>query len=299
MKKLLTREVKIGIAGIIALCLVIYGINFLKGINMFKPTHFFYVKFDNILGLTQSSTVFADGFRIGLVRSIHYDYEHPGNVIVEVQLDDEMRIPKGSYGELSTEMLGGVNMNIILPRGVNEYYAQGDTIPGRAKSGLMDDVSDNMLPQVSNLLPKIDSILTQVNRLLANQNIPTAMEELRKTSENLSVATAHLKTFAGEDLPKLSQRMDRIGANVETVTGKLSELEFAETMDKVNATMANVEQMTTRLTSRDNTIGLMLNDDSLYTNLNRTASNASLLLQDLREHPKRYVHFSLFGRKDK
>ena len=164
---------------------------------------------------------------------------------------------------------------------------------------VMDDVSDNMLPQVSNLLPKIDSILTQVNRLLANQNIPTAMEELRKTSENLSVATAHLKTFAGEDLPKLSQRMDRIGANVETVTGKLSELEFAETMDKVNTTMANVEQMTTRLTSRDNTIGLMLNDDSLYTNLNRTASNASLLLQDLREHPKRYVHFSLFGRKDK
>ena len=174
--------------------------------------------------------------------------------------------------------------------------AQQGRVP---KSGLMDDVSDNMLPQVSNLLPKIDSILTQVNRLLANQNIPTAMEELRKTSENLSVATAHLKTFAGEDLPKLSQRMDRIGANVETVTGKLSELEFAETMDKVNATMANVEQMTTRLTSRDNTIGLMLNDDSLYTNLNRTASNASLLLQDLREHPKRYVHFSLFGRKDK
>ncbi len=298
MNKFLTKEIKIGIAGIIALCLIIYGINFLKGINMFKPTHFFYVKFDNIMGLTKSSTVFADGFRIGLVRNIYYDYQNPGNVIVEVQLDNEMVIPKGSYGELSTEMLGGVNMNIILPRDVKEYYAQGDTIPGRAKSGLMDDMSDNMLPQIHDMLPKIDSILTQINMLLANQNIPSAMEELRKTSENLSMATANLKDFTGNDLPQISQKMNRIGENIETFTGKLNQLEFTATIDKVNQTMDNIEQLTTRLNSQDNTVGLMLNDDSLYINLNKTASNASLLLQDLREQPKRYVHFSLFGRKN-
>lgn len=298
MNKFLTKEIKIGIAGIIALCLIVYGINFLKGINMFNPTLFFYVKFDNIMGLTQSSTVYADGFRIGLVRNIHYDYQNPGNVIVEVQLDDEMNIPKGSYGELSTEMLGGVNMNIILPRGVKEYYAQGDTIPGHAKAGLMDDVSDNMLPQVQSMLPKIDSILTQINTLLANQNIPSTMEELRKTSENLSAATANLKSFTGNELPQISQKMNQIGGNIETFTGKLNELEFAETIDKVNQTMNNVEQITSRLNSPDNSLGLMLNDDALYNNLNDAASNASLLLEDLRKQPKRYVHFSLFGRKN-
>lgn len=298
MKKFLTKEIKIGIAGIIALCLIIYGINFLKGINMFKPTHFFYVKFENILGLTKSSTVYADGFRIGLVRDIHYDYQNPGNVIVEVQLDNEMRIPKGSYGELSTEMLGGVNMNIILQRGTSEFYAQGDTIPGKAKSGLMDDVSDNMLPQIETLLPKIDSILTQVNLLLANQNIPSTMEQLRKTSENLAATTYNLKEFTGNDLPQISQKMNQIGGNLEIFTGKLNELEFAQTIEKVNQTMDNVEQLTAQMNNRDNTIGLLLHDDSLYTNLNQAASNASLLLKDLREQPKRYVHFSIFGRKN-
>lgn len=299
MKKLFTKEVKIGLAGIIALCLVIYGINFLKGINMFKPTHFFYVRFDNIMGLTQSSTVFADGYRIGLVRNIQYDYEHPGNVVVEVQLDSEMRIPKGAYSELSTEMLGGVNMNIVLPRNASEYYEQGDTIPGRAKPGLMDNVSENMMPQMQNLLPKIDSILTQINLLLANQNIPATMEQLRMTSENLAVITDNMKTFTGKDLPALTENMNRIGENVETFTSKLSQLELAETLHKVNQTMDNVHQMTEKLNSRDNTVGLMLNDDSLYINLNKTASNASMLMQDLKEHPKRYVHFSIFGKKDK
>ena len=110
--KYITKEVRIGIAGIIALCVLVYGINWLKGIHMFQPSSYFYAKFQNVNGLTKSSPVFADGVRVGIVRDIFYDYTNPGNVVVEVELDTELRIPKGSSAELVSELMGGVRMNI-------------------------------------------------------------------------------------------------------------------------------------------------------------------------------------------
>ena len=299
IRKFFRREVKIGLIGLLSLFMIIYGINFLKGINLFQPTHYFYVRFDHILGLTKSSTVFADGFRIGLVRDIHYDYQRPGNILVEVQLDRETRIPKGSYCEISTEMLGGVNMNIILPREASEFYVQGDTIEGRSRPKMTDVLENEMMPQVQNLLPKIDSILTQINAILANQDIPATMHAMRTTSENLSATTANLKSFTANDMPRLTQSVNQITNNLGTFTAKLNDLQLEETMQRVNTTLADVSQMTSKLGSRDNTIGLLLNDDSLYINLNRTAHHSSTLMQDLQTNPKRYVHFSLFGKKSK
>ncbi len=297
--KLLTKEVKIGIFGLMALFLIVYGINYLKGINMFKPSNYFYVKYTNIMGLTKSSAVFADGYRIGLVRDIYYDYTRPGNVVVEIQIDTEMRIPRGTYAELSTEMLGGVNMDLIFPHNQSHYYAVGDTIPGKGKVGLMDQVSTKMMPRVEDMLPKIDSILTAINALLSDPNIAASLAQIAKTSENLAASTENLRIFTGHDLPLLTQTMTKAGGNLEEFTGKLNELELAQTLQSINTTMANVQQMTEKLNRKDNTVGLMLNDDSLYVNLNKTASNAAVLLEDLKAHPKRYVHFSVFGKKDK
>ena len=121
--KYITKEVRIGIAGIVALCVLIYGINWLKGIHMFQPSSYFYAKFENVNGLTKSSPVFADGVRVGIVRDIYYDYAKPGNVIVEVELDTELRIPKGSSAELVSELMGGVRMNILLANNPREKYA--------------------------------------------------------------------------------------------------------------------------------------------------------------------------------
>ena len=122
MMKYFTKEVKIGIAGLVALFMLIYGINYLKGINMFKPSSYYYVRYSNINGLAKSSPVFADGFRIGTVRDIYYDYTHPGNVTVEVEMDTEMRVPKGSTAELVTDMLGTVKMTLLSANNPRESY---------------------------------------------------------------------------------------------------------------------------------------------------------------------------------
>ena len=152
IKKYFTKEVRIGIAGIIALCVLVYGINYLKGIHLFKPTSYFYVKFQNVNGLTKSSPVFADGFRVGIVRELYYDYEHPGNVVAEIDVEPDLRIPKGSSAELATEMLGGVRMNLLLANNPREKHAIGDTIPGNLNNGMMGQVGE-MVPQLEKMLP--------------------------------------------------------------------------------------------------------------------------------------------------
>ena len=296
--KYITKEVRIGIAGIIALCILVYGINYLKGINMFKPSSYFYVKFQNVNGLAKSSPVFADGVRVGIVRDIYYDYNQAENVIVEVELDTELRIPKGSSAELVSELMGGVRMNILLANNPREKYAVGDTIPGKLNNGMMESVAA-LMPQIEQMLPKLDSIMISLNNILNNQSIPATLHSVEKTAANLEVASGQLKVLMGRDIPQLTGKLNTIGDNFITISGSLKEIDYAATFKEIEQTLANVKMVTEKLNCKDNTVGLLLNDPQLYNNLNATTANAASLLEDLKEHPKRYVHFSLFGKKDK
>ena len=296
--KYITKEVRIGIAGIIALCVLIYGINWLKGIHMFQPSSYFYAKFQNVNGLTKSSPVFADGVRVGIVRVIYYDYVNPGNVIVEVELDTELRIPKGSSAELVSELMGGVRMNILLANNPREKYAVGDTIPGKLNNGMMESVAQ-LMPKVQEMLPKLDSILISLNNILGDKSIPATLHSMETTTANLAVVSSQMKGLMSKDIPQLTGKLNTIGDNFIAISGNLKEIDYAATFKKIDETLANVKILTEKLNSKDNTLGLLFNDPSLYNNLNATTENAASLLEDLKAHPKRYVHFSLFGKKDK
>ena len=298
IKKYFTKEVRIGIAGIIALCVLVYGINYLKGIHLFKPTSYFYVKFQNVNGLTKSSPVFADGFRVGIVRELYYDYEHPGNVVAEIDVEPDLRIPKGSSAELATEMLGGVRMNLLLANNPREKHAIGDTIPGNLNNGMMGQVGE-MVPQLEKMLPKLDSILGSLNTLLANPAIPATLHNVENLTANLSTTSRQLQALMSNDIPQLTGKLNAIGDNFVAISDNMKQIDYAAAMQKVDSTLANVKIITDKLGRKDNTVGLLLNDPTLYNNLSATTANAASLLEDLRLHPKRYVHFSLFGKKDK
>ena len=298
IKKYFTKEVRIGIAGIIALCVLVYGINYLKGIHLFKPTSYFYVKFQNVNGLTKSSPVFADGFRVGIVRELYYDYEHPGNVVAEIDVEPDLRIPKGSSAELATEMLGGVRMNLLLANNPREKHAIGDTIPGNLNNGMMGQVGE-MVPQLEKMLPKLDSILGSLNTLLANPAIPATLHNVENLTAHLSTTSRQLQALMNNDIPQLTGKLNAIGDNFVAISDNMKQIDYAAAMQKVDSTLANVKMITDKLGRKDNTVGLLLNDPTLYNNLSATTANAASLLEDLRLHPKRYVHFSLFGKKDK
>ena len=296
--KLLSKEVRIGIAGVAALCILVYGINYLKGIHLFKPTSYFYVKFNDVNGLTKSTPVFADGYSVGIVRDLIYDYTTPGRVVAEIDVDPELRIPAGSTAELTTDMLGGMRMSILLANNPRQRCAVGDTLQGTLNTGMMGQVGD-MMPQLERMLPKLDSILCSINNLLADPALTATLHHVEGLTANLNATSQQLNHMMSHDMPALTGKLNRIGDNMVAITDNLKTIDYAAAMSKVDATLANVKRLTDQLNSRDNTIGLLLNDPALYNNLSATTANAASLLQDLQAHPKRYVHFSLFGKKDK
>ncbi|WP_319504570.1 MlaD family protein [Bacteroides graminisolvens] len=296
--KYITKEVKIGIASIIALGVVVYGINYLKGIRMFKPSSYFYFKYEDVNALAKSSPVFADGFRVGIVSDISYDYNQRGKVVVEVELDKDMRIPKGSTGELVTEMMGGVRMNILLANNPRESYSIGDTIPGTLNNGIMAGAAE-LMPQIEKMLPKLDSILISLNTILSNPDIPATLKSVRNSTANLEAASGQMRKLMNKDIPQLTGKLNTISDNFVVISSNLKEIDYAATFNKIDSTIHNVQLITQKLNSKDNSVGLLLNDPALYNNLSTTSANAASLLEDLKANPKRYVHFSIFGRKQK
>ena len=295
--KFFTKEVKIGLTGIIALAALFVGLNFLKGINLFKSSNSYYIEFADIKGLAKSGPVFANGYRIGVVHNIEYNYQNPGHVVVEISVDDNMRLPKGTEAKLVTAMLGGCDLHLTLPTQAQESYAPGDTLKGTDSDGLMDK-AEAMLPQVEQIVSKVDTLISTLNTLAANPNLAAIMSNANEITANLSASSRQLNALLRNDMPQLTGKMNRIGDNVVTLTDNLNQLDLQGTLAKVDTTLNYVQLMTEKMNRKDNTLGLLLNDSTLYNNLSNTAGSANNLLIDLKEHPKRYVHFSLFGRKE-
>ncbi len=299
MKTVFTKEAKIGLVSIVSLALLYLGINYLKGVNLFKPVNHYYVAFSNVKGVTVSSPVFVEGFKVGLVREISYDYDTTGKISVLVSLEDKMRINKGSYITVVNSFLGGAELHIHLNTFVDDYFHSGDTIEGRMETDMMTSVQENLLPGIEQMMPKLDSILGGLQTLVNHPALTQSLAHVEQTTASLEHSSRRLDQLLAKDVPVIVENLKGITANFESVSGQLKELDLAGTMRTVNATLANLKLTTDKLNSADNSLGLLLNDRQLYDNLNGTMENASLLLLDLREHPKRYVHFSLFGSKQK
>lgn len=295
----MNKEFKIGLAGIAALLILFFGINYLKGINMFKPESYYYVEYTNINGLALSSPVYANGFKVGLVRDIKYNYAKPGYVVVGIEMEETMKIPVGSKAELVTEMLGTVKMNINLNLQEKNYINPGDTIEGYTNDGIMGKAEKELMPQMEKMMPKLDSILSSLNKLLADPSLSNTIKNAENLTASLNQTSKHLETLMSNDIPQLTGNVTAITEDLKVISSNLKNVDYADTFKKVDATLQNVHLLTEKLTRKDNTLGLLLNDSALYNNLNATTSNAASLLEDLQKHPKRYVHFSLFGRKDK
>lgn len=296
--KYVTKEVKIACAGIAAVAVLFFGIKFLRGINMFKATNYYYVAYDNIGGLTVSSPVYADGYNIGIVRNIDYDHERPGHVTVEIDVEEGLRIPKGSQAELVTEMLGTVKMNLLLANNPRERVEVGDTIPGHGNNGLMGE-AQKMIPVIQQMLPKMDSILVSLNKLLADPALAATLHNTEQITANLNTTTRQINHLMQNDIPQLTGKLNHISDNFVSISDNLAQTDYNAMLQRIDATLADITRMTGKLNDKDNNLGLLLNDSTLYNNLTRTTGNAADLLEDLKAHPKRYVHFSLFGRKDK
>ncbi len=299
--KYFTKEVKIALVAIAGVVVLFFGMNFLKGLNIFSSEDNYYVQFSDITGLSSSSPVYADGFKVGVVKDIIYDYTHTEGSKVLIGVDKQLRIPQGSSAEIVSDMLGNVKVNLLLANNPREKVAPGGLIKGMINDGAMGKLQD-MVPAVEKMLPKLDSIMTSQNAILADPAIRQSLHNVQTITDNLTTSTAQLNTLmAGlnKNVPGMMAKANNVLDNTETLTANLAAVDVASTMRQVDQTIANVQQLTAKLNSKEGSLGLLMNDTQLYDNLNSTMRNADSLVIDLRQHPKRYVHFSVFGRKDK
>ena len=296
-----TKEIRIALVAIVGILVMYFGINFLKGINLFSTNNAYYMTFDDIQGLGASTPIYADGYKVGTVDKVDYDYSGSGPIKVKADINKDLRIPAGSMAEIEKDIMGNLQVNLLLANNPRERIEPGGVIPGTVNAGMMGKAAQ-LVPVVEKMLPKLDSILTNVNALLADPAIAASLHNVETITNNLTVSTRELNTLmAGlnKQVPGMIRKANGVLDNTNRLTANLADLDVQGTLNRVNATLEGAQKFTDQLNSGKGSLGLLMNDTKLYDNLTSTMSHADSLVIDLKAHPKRYVHFSIFGRKDK
>lgn len=300
MKSILRKEVIIGLIVIVAMLILFFGINFLKGVNLFKASNYYYAVYGNVEGLAQSAPVTINGFKVGIVRDIKYDYSNPGHVIVEMSVDKSLRVPVGSEAVLASDLLGTASIALkLVPAGAG-FHNVGDTLVSKVNAGMMASISDNLMPAVNAMIPKLDSLFASLNAIAANPALHQSINrldditaELNGTLRALRAATASLGPIT-TDIKSITGNVDTMTGDLAVVSGRLREAPIDSIAVDLSATMANLKQLTESLNNPDGSVGKLTSDPALYDNLNATITSLDSLFVDIKRNPKRYISIKVF-----
>ena len=299
MKKFFTREVKVALLVTTALIILYFGLNYLKGINLFNPINKYYAKYESVEGLVASSPVYVRGYKVGQVNSITYDFSNEIPFVIEFTTEKSLKLPKGTIAEMFDDgLMGGKAIRLVMSKN-EEYISDGDTLSALKVAGLMDFLSGQFLPALYKTVADVDSTIVNIQQLIASAEIKNSLKSIESVTSDLSITSERLKNLMDGKIPAVVANIDTISLDLKKVSSDLKDFEYAELLLKVDSTMANLCSLSNSLNDKDGSLGLLLRDQSLYNSLDSTVNSANLLLKDLKENPKRYVHFSLFGRKEK
>ncbi len=300
MKSILRKEVIIGLIVIVAMLILFFGINFLKGVNLFKASNYYYAVYGNVEGLAQSAPVTINGFKVGIVRDIKYDYSNPGHVIVEMSVDKSLRVPVGSEAVLASDLLGTASIALKLVPAGSGFHNVGDTLVSKVNAGMMANISDNLMPAVNAMIPKLDSLFTSLNAIAANPALHQSINrldditaELNGTLRALRAATASLGPIT-TDIKSITGNVDTMTGDLAVVSGRLRQAPIDSIAVDLSATMANLKQLTESLNNPDGSVGKLTSDPALYDNLNATITSLDSLFVDIKRNPKRYISIKVF-----
>ena len=309
-----SNEFKVGALAAIAITLLILGFNFLKGKNVFEKKSTNYAVFSKTEGLNISDPIKINGLRVGSVEAMQEKDADLSGIIVSFHLTREINIPKDSYCKISSSPLGSGAILITLGNS-KEFIKDGDTLKGIDTKSMMETVGETLNPTIQNVNRTISSLDSTINKIgnifddNANRNISLMISELSQTSSRLN---AMLKPGAGS-LAKTMENIEGITSNLEKsndsittlinnitkVTNDLSKAQIDKSVASLTSAAENLNEILITIKQGKGTMGMIMNDKKLYENLNGTANSLNILLQDFRLHPKRYVQFSVFGKKDK
>ena len=299
VKRIFTKEVIIGLCVAGAVLILIFGIEFLKGINLFKPSNFYVAVYDNVAGLETAAPVTIDGFKVGQVREINFDYEHPGRIEVLLSLNKNLHLPVDSKALIGSTLLSGSYVEIKLGKSSEMIPVGGEVASGNVPD-LMASVSDDLLPSVSAIMPKIDSLLVSINNIASDPSIAASLKNLETITANLSATSKSLNGVMQYQVPGLLNgaqtavtNIDTITANLNLLSQELNKLPLKQTMDNVNGLTQNLVTFTGNLNNPNSTLGELTQDSELYNKLNRLTADIDSLIIDIKKNPKRYISIKL------
>ncbi len=291
MKNNYSRNFIIGVAFLISLALFYFGVNFLKGVNVLKKQNTYVVLFEDVAGLYNSSPIYVNGFQVGLVSGMSMYSTNPIKFAVNINLEGDYRIPKGSIIEFSSDLLGSSAANIIVEKNSNEYYVPGDTLIGRGEADMMQSVS-RLLPRADSLLVHLDSVVLGVDKLMNSplwaeslSGIGATVKELNESSKGLT----KLMVSLNKDVPGITNNVYEISNDLKDITSNLNSFDIEKLLNSVDVAISNIEELSAKINNDDSSLGKLINENHLHDSLTNTLSSVSSLLDDIRANPQKYL----------
>ena len=265
------------------------------------PANYFYTEVDSAEGLLEAAPITVNGFQVGQVREINYDYQK-NKITIMLAMNKEMKVPEGSTINMVSGLLGGTSL--VLKLGDGPAMKTGSYIPTSELPGLMDHVTDNVMPMVSEMLPKVDSIMSNVNGLTSDPALLAALARLDGITRQLNASAQQITILMNglnRSVPGVMSNVNGITSNLNGATGNitdfsatLKQMPLDSTIQALNATLANLQSLSQQLNDKNSSLGKIINDRELYDNANHAIASLDSLLMDIKANPKRYINVKVF-----
>lgn len=304
-----SREFKTGILVVAASAIIILGYNFLKGTSLFKEERMYFVKYDNVEGLMQEANVTVNGVQVGKVKQISIS-KNTSDITVSFMIDNkDFNFSKSSEVQLyKPELIGGKALAIFPDYSNPQKAVPGDTLKGTKEQGMMDVIADKVIPlgnDLGNTLAGLDTLLMSLNEVMdekGKSHLKSTFENIDHTMAYLNEATASITTLLEANNQKINASIanfEKTSKNLVRISDSLATLDTQKLVYEIEQSIAGLNNMVSSLENGEGSLGKLLQDDNLYHNLENASKELEELMRDIKLHPKRYVHFSIFGKKNK
>lgn len=301
-----TREIKVGVLAIICVFLLFYGFNFLKGVNIFSPTNSYHGVYTNLHGLEEQASVFIMGHKVGQVDRLHYDFTKDSAFTVDISIRKDIVLPEGTSLALRADgLLGGMALELLFPEDATEklqqqaLIAHGATLPTVYLPGLMENLQNELIAKIANAVEQVDTLVAQLNGQLEGDHLKSTLANVDRISGDLTDVSGDLRRIMNTQVPGIVNNADTTIANLNTVIADIKAADLKATVARVDTAIEGVNAVVADVRAQKGTLGQLIYNKSLYNHVDATVISADSLLTDIKAHPKRYVHFSVFGKKDK
>ena len=300
-----TREIKIGILAAVCIFLLFFGLNFLKGVNIFSPTNSYHGTFVNLHNLEEQAAVYIRGHKVGQVDNIHYDFTRDSAFTVDISINRDIVLPQGTQMALVSDgLLSGMAIELQLPEQstiTNDQspIAKGSFIPTIYVPGLMESVQGELIAHVDAAIQSVDSLVADLQLQVQGDHLKNTLSNVDRVTSDLTGVSADLKRVVNTQVPTIVNNADKAFANLNEITSDLQKADLAATVARVDTAVDGINTFIADVRSQEGTLGQLIYNKSLYDHIDATVVSADSLLVDLKAHPKRYVQVSVFGKKDK